>query len=100
MDTLFEALFSSGRIIDLILLLVVAEAVLLAWVGRRGQQAGLFASIAPTLISGALLLLTVRAALAGLWWGWIASFLTLALISHVVDLALRWRRNADRHRVS
>jgi len=93
MESLFEPLFDSGRIIDLILLLVLIEAALLAWVSRRTGRNGLFAGIAPTLISGGLLLLSVRAALVGIWWGWIATTLTLALVSHIVDLALRWRRN-------
>jgi hypothetical protein len=91
----FAPLFASGRIIDLILVLVAAEAALLAWLAPRGGRPALFASIAPTLVSGALLLVTVRAALAGLWWGWIALLLTLALVSHGIDLALRWRNNAS-----
>jgi hypothetical protein len=91
----FEPLFASGKIIDLILLMVAAEAAWLAWLARRGGRASLFADVAPTLVSGALLLLTVRAALAGAWWGWIASLLTLALLSHGVDLLLRWHK-ADR----
>lgn len=88
----FEALFASGRIIDLILLLVAAEAAFVAWLGPRVGRERLFTNIAPTLVSGALLLLSVRAALVGLWWGWIALILTLALISHGIDLALRWRK--------
>jgi hypothetical protein len=92
MNDWFEPLFASGRIIDLILLMVAAEAALLAWLGRRSGRASLFADVAPTLVSGALLLLTVRAALAGAWWGWIALILTLALLSHGVDLFLRWRK--------
>jgi len=87
-----EPLFASGRIIDLILLMVAAEAALLAWLDRRNGRASLFADVAPTLVSGALLLLTVRAALGGAWWGWIALILTLALLSHSVDLVLRWRK--------
>jgi hypothetical protein len=92
MDTWFSPLFASGRIIDLILLLVAAEAALLAWLGPRAGRESLFTDIAPTLVSGALLLLTVRVALIGAWWGWIALILTLALISHGIELALRWRK--------
>ena len=92
MNAWFGQLFVSGRIIDVILLMVAAEAALLAWLGRRSGRASLFADVAPTLVSGALLLLTVRAALGGAWWGWIALILTLALLSHSVDLLLRWRK--------
>jgi hypothetical protein len=91
MESLLEPLFSSGRIIELILLLVLVEAALLAWASHRAGRNDLFAGVAPTLISGALLLLTIRAALLGAWWGWIATTLILALLSHIVDLALRWR---------
>ncbi|HCS90857.1 MAG: hypothetical protein N838_26730 [Thiohalocapsa sp. PB-PSB1] len=95
MNDWFAPLFASGTIIDFILLLVAAEAALLAWLAPRGGRPRLFARIAPTLVSGALLLVTVRAALAGLWWGWIALFLTLALVSHSIDLALRWHNEAS-----
>jgi hypothetical protein len=98
MSNTFAQLFASGRIIDLILLMVAAEAVLIAWLHRRTQRRPTLADIGPTLVSGALLLLTIRAALTGSWWGWIALILTLALVSHLIDLALRWRRhsaNAD-----
>jgi len=92
MNALFEALYASGHIIDLILPLIVAEAALLAWIGPRTGRPQLFRDTAPTLVSGALLLLTVRAALTGAWWGWTAAALTLALVSHIIDLGLRWRR--------
>jgi hypothetical protein len=98
MSNTFAQLFASGRIIDLILLMVAAEAVLIAWLHRRTKRRPTLADIGPTLVSGALLLLTIRAALTGSWWGWIALILTLALVSHLIDLALRWRRhsaNAD-----
>lgn len=98
MSDTFEHLFASGRVIDLILLMVAAEAILIGWLRRRIGRGPALADIGPTLVSGALLLLTVRAALTGSWWGWIALILTLALVSHLIDLALRWRRhsaNAD-----
>ena len=75
-------LFASGRIVDLILLLMVVEAVvLIAWV-RRMDLLG-------NLVAGAALLLALRGALADIWWGWIALCLALALLAHIVDL---WRR--------
>ena len=84
-------LFASGRIIDLILLLVAAEAGLLWLYARRGQGPA-FVALAPTLASGALLLLALRAAIADTWWGWIALPLSLALVTHIIDLGQRWRR--------
>jgi hypothetical protein len=44
------------------------------------------------LASGALLLLALRAAIADTWWGWIALPLSLALVTHIIDLGQRWRR--------
>ena len=96
-------MFVSGRMIDLILLLVVAEAALLAWLGPRARRESLFTGIAPTLVSGALLLLAVRAALSGLWWGWVALILTLALISHGIDgsaLAQSWPHRSEQRQLA
>jgi len=71
------------RVIDAILLLVVLEALVVVRQGRLG--------ILPTLLSGAALLLAVRAALAG--WGEeaIALALLVAGVAHAIDLWLRWR---------
>ena len=83
--------FTSGRIVDLILVLVALEALLLWAYHRRTGRGPRWSQLAPTLVSGALLLVALRAALGGFWWGWTAAALTLALLAHLVDLALRWR---------
>lgn len=87
----FEPLFASGRIIDWILIALVLEAVLLALISR-GPRRGLLRTLAPTLVSGALLMLSVRLALVQTWWGWIAAVLALALVSHLIDLWFKLRR--------
>jgi hypothetical protein len=48
--------------------------------------------ILPTLLSGLLLMLALRAAIADLGWQFIALPLSLALATHLIDLARRWRR--------
>jgi hypothetical protein len=84
-------LFASGRIIDLILIMVVVEA-LLVWFYRRRTGRGLtLAAVAPTLTSGAMLMLALRAAIADLSWVWIALPLVLSLVAHLVDLVGRHR---------
>ena len=88
-----EALFSSGRIADLILGLLVLEVVALSVVGRQ-RRLGLLAVAAPTLLSGAALLLALRGALVDAWWGWIAAALLLGLFAHVWDLAARFARHS------
>lgn len=75
-------LFATGRIVDLILLVMVLEAaMLIAWT-RSTDLLG-------NLLAGAGLLLALRGALAGIWWGWIALCLGAALLAHLADL---WQR--------
>jgi hypothetical protein len=86
-------LFASGHILDGILILVVLEGVGLVLVHRvtgRGPAPG---DVIPTLVSGLMLMLALRAAIAELRWEFIALPLTLALAAHVADLATRWRRS-------
>jgi hypothetical protein len=86
-----RALFASGHIVDLILVLVAAEAVLLGvWHRRTGRGVAL-AAAAPMLCAGAGLMLAVRAALVGAWWGWVAAALLAGLLAHVADLRRRWQ---------
>jgi hypothetical protein len=85
-------LFASGRVVDLILGLMVLEAVvLLAWRRRTGS------GIAPldlviNLCAGALLLLALRAAIIASDPLAAAPFLAAALVAHLADLARRWQR--------
>jgi hypothetical protein len=82
---------TSGRLVDLILVLVVLEAVaLLAFHRLTGRGLGPRQLIG-VLVSGGCLLLALRAALTGAAWTWIGAWLTIALIAHLADLALRWR---------
>ncbi len=85
------ALFASGRIVDVILALTLAEAVgLVAWHRRTGRGVAP-ADFLGNLLSGVCLLLALRTGLAGAWWGWIALALLAALAAHMADLARRWR---------
>jgi hypothetical protein len=86
-----SALFASGRIIDLILVMVVLEAAALAVWHRRTGRGVAPGAMAATIGSGAALMLAVRAALVGAWWGWVAMPLLAALLAHLVDLRGRWR---------
>jgi len=89
--TMLTNAYHSGTIIDLILVLVAVEALALHWLDRRlGRGPGL-AAVWPTIASGALLLLAVRAALTQAWWGWIGLLLALAGLLHVLDLMRRVR---------
>ena len=92
MTDLLARLFASGRIVYLILLLVLVEALLLlvyrARTGRGVPALGLCANLA----AGAMLLLALRAALVAEGGTWIGGWLLGALVAHLLDLALRWGR--------
>ena len=82
-------LFASGRIIDVILALVALEALLLAWLGRRGGLP--LPALLANLASGGALMLALRAALVGSGWIVIAGWLLAGLVAHLADLRLRFR---------
>lgn len=86
------ALFESGRIVDLILGLMLLEALaLVAW--RRATGGGLpITGVLTNLAAGACLLLALRAALGGHGWELVGAWLGAGLGAHVADLRGRWRR--------
>jgi hypothetical protein len=87
-----EHLISSGRIADLIVGLMLLEAIaLIGYYVVKGR------GIAPVdllvnLLAGVALLLALRAALTGAGWRTIAGILAVAGVLHVVDLSRRWKR--------
>lgn len=86
-------LFASGRVVDVILTLVVVEAVALeGWRRLTGRGLALRALIA-NLLAGGFLLLALRAALVGADWTWVAASLFAALLAHLADLATRLTGN-------
>lgn len=86
-----EALFANGRIVDIILGLTVLEAVALIAYHRRTGRGVAPADLLGNLLAGVCLLLALRGALVGAWWGWIALCLSASLVAHLIDLRRRWR---------
>ncbi|WP_203071665.1 hypothetical protein [Falsiroseomonas ponticola] len=84
--------FASGRVADLVLLVLLLEAaLLLAWHRRTGR--GLApAAILGLALPGVALVLALRAALVGAGWPWVAAALSAAFAAHLFDLRLRLRR--------
>lgn len=85
-------LFASGRLVDLILILVAIESagLLIYWRSRRqGVSPG---DLLPNLFAGAFLLLALRLSLGGAGWELCCASLAAAGIAHLVDVARRWRR--------
>ena len=84
-------LFASGRLVDLILVLVVVEAAALMLYWRRfGAGVSPF-DLLPNLCAGAFLLLAMRAALTGGGWMAASGCLAAAGLAHLADLYRRWR---------
>jgi hypothetical protein len=77
--------FSSGRVVELVLALVVLEALALALWARKPLARWL-----PALGAGAGLLLGWRLALSGAPWVWVALALSAAGLAHGVDLWRLW----------
>ncbi len=86
---------SSGRAIDLILLVVGVEAVLLLAVPQRPGRGMPPLDVLGQLLAGAMLLAALRCALTGADSRWTAAFLAASLPAHVFDLTRRWRGRAD-----
>jgi hypothetical protein len=90
MDAMTQ-LFGSGHAIDLVIAVLVLEALLLWVVMRRGHLLPL-----PTLLAGLGLLLAWRIAHSGAGWVWIALALSAAGLAHGWDLWQRWARQPQR----
>lgn len=92
-----EALIMSGRMMDIIIALVVFEALALGLLPRFAPDlAARFPSLTslwPTLLSGAILMLAVRLAVTDAPWTILALVLFVALLAHLVDLFLRARHS-------
>ena len=85
-------LFVSGRLVDLILVVVLVEAIALLVMWRYFQRGVAPLDLLPNLCAGAFLLLALRATLGGLGWMAASGCLAAAGLAHLVDLACRWRR--------
>ncbi len=86
------AAINSGRLFEWIVLLVILEGLLLHWLWRRHAIGLPWHHIIGSFISGACLMLAVRAAVIDAPSGEIALWLALSLIAHLTDLGLRFRR--------
>ncbi|MEM1285035.1 MAG: hypothetical protein AAGH43_06575 [Pseudomonadota bacterium] len=93
-----EALITSGRMMDIIIALVVFEALALALLPRLAPALAArlpsLNSLWPTLLSGAILMLAIRLAVTDAPWTVLALVLFVALLAHLVDLFLRAKERA------
>jgi len=85
-------LFQSGRVADLILMILLLEGLGLWYFHRRTGRGLPLEAVLPFLLAGAAFALSLRAALTGAGWPLVALPLLGALGAHLWDLAARWRR--------
>lgn len=84
-----EQLITSGRITDIILVVIAAETILVGlYFWWKGRPLALIAFAASGLAGGSLVL-ALRAVLRESGWGYVAIYLFAALLAHLADLALR-----------
>ncbi|WP_232628962.1 hypothetical protein [Methylobacterium sp. Leaf118] len=84
-------LFASGRIVDVIVGLVVLEALLLLALRARSGRGPSPGALLSNLAAGAALMLGLRAALTGAEWPVVAAWLIAALLAHLTEMAIRFR---------
>lgn len=83
--------FASGRVIDLVLLLVLLEIAALPWLLKHlGSPLGI-TQLLPNIVAGMTLMLAIRVSLTGGNWHWVALCMLGALGAHLLDLGLRLR---------
>ncbi len=80
-----EWLFASGHAVDIVLAVLVTEAV---WLAARGRRVS---DIALLMLPAVAILLALRAALVGAAWPLIALPLALSFPVHLADLRRRFR---------
>jgi hypothetical protein len=83
-------LFATGRVVDLILVLMIGETLVLAGYHHLTGRGISIVPLLTNMAAGGCLLLGLRAALAGVPWSTIAIALGAALGMHVLDLRARW----------
>jgi hypothetical protein len=86
-----DEFFAGGRSIELVLSLIVVEAIVLMVLWR--MRLCPLPPLATLLIlaPGTCLLVAARAALVGASWVWVSSLFLVALVIHLVDLRQRWQ---------
>lgn len=81
---MFESLFASGHAADLVLGVLLVEAV---WLKTRGWS---FTRIIGLVGPAVFIVLALRAALVGAGWEWVAVLLALSFPLHLIDLRARF----------
>jgi len=87
---------ATGRVVDLIVAVMVLEALILAMYRRKSGHGIAVGALLASLVPGLLLVLALRGALVGAGSSWILVCLAAAFAAHLFDLSQRWRRSGER----
>lgn len=87
-----EALLASGRIADLVLIVLALETAGLVLLQRRRRVAPGPRAILAAALPGAALVIALRFALTDAPWQAIATALAASFALHLIDLTLRLKR--------
>ncbi len=85
-----ETFYTSGKIVDIVLVFVAVEFAALAVIYTRTGRGIAPRDVASNLLSAVFLLLALRSALNGMSWLWTAAFLAASFPAHLLDLRIRW----------
>ncbi len=84
-------LFTSGRLVDFILVLVLFEVILIAGYWRLTGRGVALADLLPNVMAGVFLMLALRTSLSGGGWMIVSGCLGCAGLAHVIDIGRRWK---------
>lgn len=88
---MLQGLIESGTIAWIALGILAVELIALTLYFRATGRGLSPRAAIPSLLAGAGLWGALAAALTSAGWPWIAVGVTIALVAHVADLAVRWR---------
>jgi hypothetical protein len=87
--------FLGGTAVDIVLAMVVVEAVALAFASRLGPRARALQGLGWSMASGGCLVVALRVAVAGGPWPLLAAGIAGSLAAHLMDLRQRWNAARD-----
>ena len=93
---IIEPMFRSGRMADIVIAVMVLEALGFAFAARARPRHWSLGVMLAGLLPGVFLVLALRAALVQASSLWIALALSAALVSHLLDVRLRLTANGTR----
>ncbi len=89
-EGVLERVWSDGRLLDVVLLFVLLEVLLVAFVRRRSGRGPALIPFVFNLLSGVFLMMALREALGSSSIEMILAWLGASLVCHLVDLYARW----------